>query len=154
PAPRRIFVFPDVNEGVSFGFSTGGIAMKAELSLLVWAGLLTLVQAVIAVQGALMQVGLAKLAGNRDGLPEITGWGGRAARAHRNMLENLVLFAILVLAAVIAGKTNSATLMGAQIFLAARIVYALVYIAGIPWLRTAVWGISVIGLAMIFLQLI
>jgi len=128
--------------------------MKAELSLLVWAGLLTLVQAVIAVQGALMQVGLAKLAGNRDGLPEITGWGGRAARAHRNMLENLVLFAILVLVAVIAGKTNSATLMGAQIFLAARIVYALVYIVGIPWLRTAVWGISVIGLAMIFLQLI
>ena len=70
------------------------------------------------------------------------------------MLENLVLFAILVLVAVIAGKTNSATLMGAQIFLGARIVYALVYIAGIPWLRTAVWGISVIGLAMIFLQLI
>ena len=128
--------------------------MKAELSLLVWAGLLTLVQAVVAVQGALMQVGLAKLAGNRDGLPEITGWGGRAARAHRNMLENLVLFAILVLVAVIAGKTNSATLMGAQIFLGARIVYALVYIAGIPWLRTAIWGISVIGLAMIFLQLI
>ena len=44
--------------------------------------------------------------------------------------------------------------MGAQIFLGARIVYALVYIAGIPWLRTATWGISVIGLAMIFLQLI
>ena len=128
--------------------------MKPELTLLVWAALLTLVQAVIAVQGALMQVGLPTLAGNRDGLPEIKGWGGRAARAHRNMLENLVLFAILVLAAVIAGKTNSATLMGAQIFLGARIVYALVYIAGIPWLRTAVWGISVIGLAMIFLQLI
>jgi len=128
--------------------------MKAELSLLVWAGLLTLVQAVVAVQGALMQVGLAKLAGNRDGLPEITGWGGRAARAHRNMLENLVLFAILVLVAVAAGKTNSATLMGAQIFLGARIVYALVYIAGIPWLRTAVWGLSVVGMAMIFFQLI
>jgi len=135
-------------------FSTREEVMKPELTLLVWAALLTLVQAVIAVQGALMQVGLPTLAGNRDGLPEIKGWGGRAARAHRNMLENLVLFAILVLVAVIAGKTNSATLMGAQIFLGARIVYALVYIAGIPWLRTAVWGISVIGLAMIFLQLI
>ena len=128
--------------------------MKPELTLLVWAALLALVQAVVAVQGALMQVGLPTLAGNRDGLPEIKGWGGRAARAHRNMLENLILFAILVLVAVIAGKTNSATLMGAQIFLGARIVYALVYIAGIPWLRTATWGISVIGLAMIFLQLI
>src|SRR6185369_1661780 len=98
--------------------------MKPELMLLLWAALLTLVQAVIAVQGALMQVGLPTLAGNREGLPEIKGWGGRAARAHRNMLENLVLFAILVLVAVVADKTNAMTLLGAQIFLGARVVYA------------------------------
>ena len=128
--------------------------MKPELMLLVWAAVLTLVQAVIAVHGALMQVGLPMLAGNREGMPEIKGWGGRAARAHRNMLENLVLFAVLVLAAVVAGKTNDTTLLGAQIFLYARIAYALVYIAGLPWIRTAVWGVSVIGLAMIFVQLI
>ena len=128
--------------------------MKPELALLLWAVVLTLVQAVVAVHGALMQVGLPALAGNREGLPEIKGWGGRAARAHRNMLENLVLFAALVLVAVIAGKTNATTLLGAQIFLYARIVYALVYIAGVPWLRTGVWGVSVVGLAMIFLQLI
>ena len=128
--------------------------MKPELMLLVWAAVLALVQAVVAVQGALAQVGLPMLAGNRDGLPEIKGWGGRAARAHRNMLENLVLFAILVLAVVVAGRTNAMTLLGAQIFLGARIVYALVYIVGIPWLRTAVWGLSVVGMAMIFLQLI
>ena len=128
--------------------------MKPELMLLVWAAVLALVQAVVAVQGALAQVGLPMLAGNRDGLPEIKGWGGRAARAHRNMLENLVLFAALVLVVVVAGKSNAMTLLGAQIFLYARIVYALVYIAGIPWLRTAVWGVSVAGLAMIFLQFI
>lgn len=128
--------------------------MKAELTYLIWSAALTVVQALIAVQGAMLQVGLPALAGNREGLPEITGWAGRAARAHRNMLENLVLFAALVLAAVIAGKTNSTTLLGAQIFLYARIAYALVYVAGIPWLRTAVWTVSVIGLAMIFVQLI
>ena len=128
--------------------------MKPELALLVWAVLLTLVQAVVAAQGAMIQVGLAALAGNRDGMPEIKGWGGRAARAHRNMLENIVLFAALVLVAVAADKTNATTLMGAQIFLYARIAYALVYIAGIPWLRTAVWAVSVVGLAVIFLQLI
>ena len=128
--------------------------MKPELMLLVWAAVLTLVQAVIAVQGALMQVGLPTLAGNREGMPEIKGWGGRAARAHRNMLENLVLFAVLVLVAVAASKTNPTTLLGAQIFLGARIVYALVYLIGIPWLRTGVWAVSVVGLAMIFLQLI
>jgi uncharacterized MAPEG superfamily protein len=128
--------------------------MKPELMLLVWATLLTVVQAVVAVQGAMMQVGLPSLAGNREGMPEIKGWGGRAARAHRNMIENLVLFAALVLVAVAAGKTNDMTLMGAQIFLWARLAYALVYIAGIAWLRTGVWAVSVVGLAMIFLQLI
>lgn len=128
--------------------------MKPELNLLVWATVLTLVQAVVAVQGALMQVGLPTLAGNRENLPEIKGWGGRAARAHRNMLENLVLFAILVIAAVLADKTNGTTLLGAQIFFWARVAYAAVYIAGLPWVRTGVWAVSVVGLAMIFVQLI
>ena len=128
--------------------------MKPELMLLAWAVLLTFVQALVAAQGAFMQVGLMTLAGNREGLPEIKGWGGRAARAHRNMVENLVLFAALVLVAVAAGKTNSTTLLGAQIFLWARVAYAVVYVAGIPWLRTAVWGVSIVGLAMIFLQLV
>jgi uncharacterized MAPEG superfamily protein len=128
--------------------------MKPELMLLVWATLLTLVQAVVAVHGAMMQVGLATLAGNREGMPEVKGWGGRAARAHRNMLENLVLFAILVIAAVLADKTNGTTLLGAQIFLWARVAYALVYVAGLPWIRTGVWAVSVVGLAMIFLQLV
>src|SRR5260221_13676177 len=126
--------------------------MKPELMLLAWAVLLTFVQMLVAVQGAMMQVGLPTLAGNRDGLPEIKGWGGRAARAHRNMLENLVLFAALVLVAVAAGKTNATTLLGAEIFLFARLAYAAVYLAGIPWLRTGAWAVSAVGLAMIFLQ--
>jgi len=128
--------------------------MKPELMLLVWAALLTIVQAVVAAQGAFNQVGLHVLAGNREGMPEIKGWGGRAARAHRNMLENLVLFAVLVIAAVLADKTNDRTLMGAQIFFWARVAYAVIYVAGIPWLRTAVWALSVVGLAMIFVQLV
>jgi uncharacterized MAPEG superfamily protein len=127
-------------------------AMKPELTLLTCAVVLTLVQAVIAVTGALMQVGLPTLAGNREGMPEITGWGGRAARAHRNMLENLVLFAALVLVAVTAGRTNAMTLLGAQIFVWARLAYAAVYIIGLPWIRTAVWAVSLAGLALIFLQ--
>ncbi len=127
--------------------------MKPEFTLLLWAVLLTVVQAVVAAQGAMMQVGLPMLAGNREGMPEIRGWAGRAARAHRNMLENLVLFAALVLVAVVAGKTNGTTLLGAQIFFWARLAYAGIYLAGIPWLRTGVWALSVVGLAMIFVQL-
>lgn len=65
-----------------------------------------------------------------------------------------MLFAALVLVAVLAGRTNAMTLLGAQIFVWARLAYALVYMAGVPWLRTAVWFASVIGLALIFFQLL
>src|SRR2546422_8621589 len=78
--------------------------MRPELTLLVWAVALTVVQMLVAAQGAFMQVGLMRLVGNRDGMPEITGWGGRAARAPGNMLENLVLFAALVLLAGGGGR--------------------------------------------------
>src|SRR5918911_1735581 len=118
---------------------------QPERALLVWSVLLAFVQMLIAVSGATLQVGLPTLAGNREGLAPCTGWAGRAARAHHNMLENLVLFAALVLVAVIANKTNSTTLLGAQIFFWARLVYALVYWVGIPWLRTATWLVSVLG---------
>ncbi|TAN53905.1 MAG: hypothetical protein EPN19_08635 [Betaproteobacteria bacterium] len=128
--------------------------MKPELTWLLWSVLLAFVQVLVAVQGAMLQVGLPTLAGNREAMPEITGWAGRAARAQRNMVENLLLFAILVLIAVAAGRTNAATLLGAQLFFWARLAYAGVYIAGIPWLRTGVWTVSVVGMIVIFLQLI
>ncbi len=116
--------------------------MKPELNLLVWSVVLTVVQMLVAAQAAFNKVGLMALVGNREGMPEITGWGGRASRAHWNMLENLVLFASLVLVAVMAGKTNDMTLLGAQLFFWARLAYAAIYIAGIIWVRTLAWLVS------------
>ena len=128
--------------------------MTPELTYLVWSIALTIVLVLIAVAGATLQVGLPKLAGNRDGLPEMAGWAGRAARAHRNMLESLILFAVLVFTAHIAGIHNAMTILGAQLFFWGRVAHALIYLAGIPWLRTAAWGVSIAGLALIFVQLI
>lgn len=128
--------------------------MSIELKLLVWAAALAFVQCVIAVMGAYLQVGLPMLAGNRDNMPAITGWGGRAERAHRNMLQSLVLFAILVLVAQVTNKLDSTTALGAQLFFWARLVYAGVYLAGLPWIRTGVWAVSVLGLLLIFIRLV
>ena len=84
----------------------------------------------------------------------MTGWAGRAARAHRNLLESLILFAVLVLVAHIVGIRNGMTLLGAQLFFWGRVAHAAIYIAGIPWLRTAAWGVSVAGLILIFAQIV
>ena len=128
--------------------------MTPELMYLVWSAALTFVLVLIAVSGATLEVGLPTLAGNREGLPKMTGWAGRAQRAHLNMLESLILFAVLVFVAQLAGIHNATTLLGAQLFFWGRVAHAVVYIAGIPWLRTAAWGVSVVGLILIFLQLI
>ena len=128
--------------------------MSMEMKLLVWSAALAFIQMLIAVTGAFLQVGLPKLAGNRDDMPAITGWAGRAERGHRNMLQSLVLFAVLVLVAQVAGKLNATTALGAELFFWARVAYVAVYLAGLPWLRTAVWAVSVVGLLMIFLQLV
>lgn len=128
--------------------------MKAELAMLVGAVALAVVQVVIAVVAAWAQVGLPVLLGNRDNIPELYGWAGRAARAHRNMLESLVLFAALVLVADAAGVSNAATVLGAQLFLWARVAYAVLYLAGVSIARTAAWGVAMLGLGVIFLQLV
>ncbi len=128
--------------------------MSMDLKMLVWSVALTLVQMLVAAMGAQLQVGLPRLAGNREHMPEIEHWGGRAARAHYNMIENLVLFAALVLVAHVTGRANATTALGAQIFFWARLVYAGVYLAGIPWVRTGIWAVSVVGIVMIFSQLL
>jgi uncharacterized MAPEG superfamily protein len=127
--------------------------MAPELKYLLFSTLLTFVQMLIAAAAANQVVGLPTLAGNRDSLPTYTGFAGRAKRAHLNMLENMVLFSALVLIAVVAQKTNPTTALGAAIFFWARLVYALVYLIGVPWLRTGVWFVSVIGMIMIAVQL-
>ena len=128
--------------------------MPLELKLLVWSVGLTVAQMLVATTGAIVQYGLPALAGNRESLPPRTGWAGRAARAHHNMLENLVLFAVLVVAASIVGKINAMTALGAELFFWGRLAYAPIYIIGIPWLRTAAFTVSIIGLLLIFRQLL
>jgi uncharacterized MAPEG superfamily protein len=128
--------------------------MTLELELLVWSTALASIQMLIALFAAIAQVGLSPLVGNRDNLPASEGWARRAQQAHRNMLESLIIFAALVLVAQVAGKSNAVTALGAQLFFWARLAYAPVYVIGIPWLRTGLWGVSFVRLLQILLQLL
>jgi uncharacterized MAPEG superfamily protein len=128
--------------------------MSLELTLLIWSVALAFAQMLVAACGTTLQFGLPDLAGNRESLPAATGWAGRAQRAHRNMLENLLLFAVLVLVTEVTNKNSAMTGLGAQLFFWARLIYALIYVIGVPWLRTAAWVVSMVGLIIIFLQLV
>jgi uncharacterized MAPEG superfamily protein len=128
--------------------------MSIELKFLVWSTTLALIQMLVALLAAIAQVGVFPLVGNRENLSAFAGWAGRAQRAHRNMLESLVIFAALVLVAQLAGKTNAATALGAQLFFWGRLAYAPVYLIGIPGLRTGLWAVSFVGLLQILTQLL
>jgi uncharacterized MAPEG superfamily protein len=128
--------------------------MKPDLTLLLASVALTFVQVLVAAGGASMQVGLATLAGNREIAVNLTGWAGRAQRAHRNMLESLPLFIALVLIAHITDREHGLALLGAHFFFWGRLAHWIIYLAGIAWLRTIAWVVSVVGLILIFVQLL
>ncbi len=128
--------------------------MTVDLTMLAWSAALCLVLALPYTIGLNKALGLPILVGNRENFPTVEGWIGRAKRAHMNMLENLAPFAALVLIAHVAGKADASTALGAQLFFWARLVHAVVYIAGLPWIRTAAYAVSVVGMVMIFLKIV
>ncbi len=87
------------------------------------------------------------MASNRDRVPTASALAERADRAAKNMLENLVLFVALVVA--VGGRDPARAQLGAEVFVGARLAYWLIYLAGVPGLRTAAWMISIVGLGLI-----
>ena len=117
-----------------------------ELSILLWLAHV-LVQAITARA----EFGDDYLFSPRD--KEMTAKGvsaGRATRALHNYIENLVPFVAVDLALIVTQHTGG---IGATIWIIARIVYLPIYIVGTKYVRTACWGVGVIGLFMMLARL-
>ena len=128
--------------------------MNTELNILAASAVLCLALPVVYVGLYAKQVGMPVVSGNREGAPEPIGAAGRGLRAHRNLIENLVPFAIAVLVAHAMGVSNSITLIGAWLFLGARVLHALVYLAGVSGIRTPAYLAGLVGTALILSQLV
>ncbi len=89
--------------------------------------------------------GIPVSVGNRDAPPALPDWAERGIRAHRIMLENFPHFAALVLVAHLSGAANQATAVGTSLFFYSRLVHAVVYLAGIPWVRTVAFFGGLVG---------
>lgn len=108
-----------------------------------------LVVASLARARAWTPAGMRVAFGNRDDVPAPSPFAARADRAAKNMLESLLLFAALLQAASWAHVDDSALAQPCAIFVYARIAFALVYWAGIKYLRTLVWTVGIAALFMI-----
>jgi uncharacterized MAPEG superfamily protein len=65
-----------------------------------------------------------------------SAWAQRARAAHRNAVENLVIFAAAVLACQALGVSTAATAWAAMGYFFARLIHYVVYTMGMPYLRT------------------
>jgi uncharacterized MAPEG superfamily protein len=79
------------------------------------------------------------------GYPVDPPWADRARRAHLNAIENLAVFAPLVLVAAIVEVSTKATVLSAQIYVAARPAHYVIYTAGIPVVRTIAFLVGAIA---------
>jgi len=77
-------------------------------------------------------------------------WAYRLANAHRNAVENVVVFAPLAIIVHVLGREDSLTAAAAMIFFHSRVAHALIYTFGVPLLRTIAFAIG-FGCQMVLL---
>lgn len=126
--------------------------MSSELSVLALFGLVVMGTIFLQVLLAVPQVGLPYLSSARDADKPLNGVAGRCVRCVENSVVALALFATSVLLLHAVSGFSSATLLAAQIFLIARLAFVLVYLAGIPYLRTVVWLAGFFSTGFLFIS--
>jgi len=102
----------------------------------------------LAVRGLLDTVGYPA-----DPKPQ-SPWAQRLIKAHANAVENLVVFAALVLAAQAMGVASAAIGTAAVVYFWARVVHALAYALGVPWVRTLAFTVGFICQAVVAWQIV
>jgi uncharacterized MAPEG superfamily protein len=98
--------------------------------------------------------GLPAAFGNREKPLPLAPWAERAKRGHYNAVENLVVFAAVVLVAHLMGKHSNAVTTSAMIYFWARLVHYVAYTAGWIYVRTLAWLVGWICTLVIIVQIL
>jgi len=129
--------------------------MTTELTYLAWTALLTAALWIPYVVTQVRTNGPLKPQNYVDPAPRPgPEFGRRANRAHLNAVETLAPFAILVLIVHVTGKSNSTTAFWAASFFWLRLAHAVVYLLGIPYVRTIVFTLGFVATAGLFWEVV
>ena len=123
--------------------------MKTELFYLALVTAFTGILWVPYIVDRAMVRGLMDAVGYPENPKPQSPWAQRLMKAHYNAVENLVVFAALVLAAHAAGISNNAIATSAVVYFWARVVHAVSYTLGIPWVRTLSFTVAFLSQACI-----
>ncbi len=128
--------------------------MTSELMSLTWVTTLTAIMWMPYILNMIAVRGLVNAVGYPDDPEALSPWAAKMKAAHSNAIENLVVFAALVLIADAADISNATTVLACQIYFWARLVHLLSYTFAIPWVRTLAFAAGFGCQIAIVLQLI
>ena len=128
--------------------------MTSELMSLTWVVALTAILWLPYILNMIMVRGLVDAVGYPDNPKPLALWASRMKKAHTNAVENLVVFAALVLTLNAAGISNETTVIACILYFWSRLVHIAVYTFGIPWLRTLAFVASWLCVVTLLVQLI
>jgi uncharacterized MAPEG superfamily protein len=128
--------------------------MKTELSYLVYVTALTGILWVPCILDRIAVWGLNNTVGYPQDPKPQSPWARRLMKAHANAVENLVVFAALILAAHAAGVSTPVTATAAIVYFWARVVHVLAYTFAIPWVRTLAFAVAFFAQTAIAWQII
>jgi len=116
--------------------------MSVELKYLTWTALFTALMWIPYILNLIMVRGLVDAVGYPENPKPMAAWAQRMKCAHYNAVENLVVFAALVLIANAVGVRGEAIATASAVYFWARVVHYLVYTFGIPWVRTLAFAVG------------
>lgn len=122
-----------------------------EIQILALYGLLVILTLILQATGGLTQLGMGYLLGSRDENRTVKGIAGRLERALNNSVTAMVLFAPAVLLIHVTDSSTNETLLAAQAFLIARLVYLPSYAFGIVGLRSLAWTVGIVATTALYL---
>ena len=115
--------------------------MIPELQLVLFYALSVILMLIVQSYLATQQHGIKILAERREHIT-LTGIAGRSDRAVKNSIVSLVFVLPAVMALALSGQSSTTTVIALQIFLVARILYFVVYLFSITWVRSCLWWAS------------
>jgi uncharacterized MAPEG superfamily protein len=131
------------------------MAMTKEIMWLIYTVILTGVLWIPYILDRLMVRGLmGTLANPSPADKPQSPWAQRLQAAHTNAVENLVIFAPLVLILHAQNNSTAATVLACAVFFWARLVHAVVYMLGIPVLRTLAFAVGFVCQAVLALAVL
>ena len=128
--------------------------LTSELSILALYGLIVAITLLLQASGALLQLDMGYLLSSRDEGRTVSGMAARTERALNNSVTAMALFAPAILILAVKDAFTDTTLLAAQVFLAARVVYVPAYVFGIVGLRSLAWSVGFFAtIALYFIAL-